>query len=922
MPSYFGLNVSQSPQNIWSITVIYFLVCCSVVRGQTATPPNGDGTSALPYLITNLSELYWISSNNNVSGFGGFNTKYFKLVNDIDASATSDPAQWPNGWIAIGNSSANAFKGNFDGNGKSINGLHIVCGTAEAGLFGYLSGAVLNNFTLNVKIKLSSSSSQSESGALAGTVTNGCSFTDVHVRVTHSLNPVILSPPTYQLGSSWSMVGGFVGRSDGTTSATNNFTRCSVVADTLYTRCYRSGGFVGSTKNSQFSQCYADVRIFDVETYTATTVSSNYVKNTQWLVGGFAGYVETGGSFEDCYVVGEINGWHGIHGFAGTMANLGTYATRCFMGAKIKLWSWDLSRTTFNTSSALYLGIFQVGGRGSVVDCIADQYAQVQAVHANFYSGQSVTTMTTSSTLGTQQAIYQTKNFVFPTVWSWDGLTNNGYPFLTSNSPTTIASNISTPATSYTLPPSQTIQVLPGVKIEVGTLNLNGSNLVLNANSSSYSQLKFSSLSGSGGIVQENYISSGAHMISSSVASGFTNSSGDESKLYSYNAATGAWNSIGSSIGTPGMGYFANVDPSNNPFISAAGTSNVSGTPNTSNTWTISNALNTAPSSSNTSSSGWNLLGNPYTCGLDFSNVYSNNSSLIENSFYIWDATAGGGAGGYLYYSGGGLSSAIIPPMQAFWVQAKTSQSGSITTTMSADGTVASSPTYYKTRPDNLVLHAALLGDTLISDRMWVAHVSGTTSSFDGAYDAWKMTNGPLMPNIYSYVDAEGIAINALDLNGNQIIPVGFDYVDVGAKFRITLEQVTNGQVYQVYLEDKALQQFHDLNQGDYPFTHQVWTQEEPRFALHVSQSTLGTEESDASPTSLVIYQDGARLMVHWYDSDQVNYRLVTVDGKEVSKGAIESGLQSLDAPVVSGVYILELAHPHGIERQKFLVTY
>ncbi len=169
MPSYFRLNVSQSPQNIWSITVIYFLVCCSVVRGQTATTPAGAGTSAAdPYLITNLSELYWISSNNNANC--GFANKYFKLVNDIDASATSDPTQWPNGWIAIGNWGPNGsnncywFKGNFDGNGKSINGLHIVCGTAEAGLFGYLSGAVLNNFTLNAKIKLSNTSSQSESG--------------------------------------------------------------------------------------------------------------------------------------------------------------------------------------------------------------------------------------------------------------------------------------------------------------------------------------------------------------------------------------------------------------------------------------------------------------------------------------------------------------------------------------------------------------------------------------------------------------------------------------------------------------------------------------------------------------------------------------------------------------------------------------
>jgi hypothetical protein len=881
----------------WRNLLLTVLTVTTQAFAQQSSQPSGSGTSSQPFLIENLDHLNWMAlSNNNSSGFYGV---YFKLANDIDASATSDILIWPNGWIAIGYSGT-PFKGYFDGQGYSITGLRIINSSSNAvhGFFGIISGATISNLKLNLELDFSNLTSSSRSGGLASKINSSSFVQDVHVTIEH----IFPQDANGNYDGNLTLLGGFVGESNSST-----FKDCSLIGKPLYMSSYRSGGFVGASTSCVFKRCFADVEIYDIIKVTVT--------NSQQHSGGFAGFSSLD-NFRNCYVVGELNGWYGLYGFAGTNTSASNFDT-CYTGIRINEWSWDGSKTFLANPGNLDYGIFKTYNRGiATLNCYADVLNN-QGLPSKFYSSVQNITQTNAPL---NSATYVGWNFT--TIWDWDGITNGGYPFLRSNPPITIASNISTPATSYTLPPSQTIQVLPGVKIEVGTLNLNGSNLVLNANSSSYGQLKFSSLSGSGGIVQENYISSGAHMISSSVASGFTNSSGDESKLYSYNASTGAWNSIGSSIGTPGVGYFANVDPSNNPFISAAGTSNVSGTPNTSNTWTISNALNTAPTSSNTSSSGWNLLGNPYTCGLDFSSVYSNNSSLIENAFYIWDATAGGGAGGYVYYSGGGLSSPIIPPMQAFWVQAKTSQSGSITTTMSADGTVASSPTYYKTRPDNLVLHAALLGDTLISDRMWVAHVSGTTSSFDGAYDAWKMTNGPLMPNIYSYVDAEGIAINALDLNGNQIIPVGFDYVDVGAKFRITLEQVTNGQVYQVYLEDKALQQFHDLNQGDYPFTHQVWTQEEPRFALHVSQSTVGTEESDASPTSLVIYQDGARLMVHWYDSDQANYRLVTVDGKEVSKGAIESGLQSLDAPEVSGVYILELAHPYGVERQKFLVTY
>jgi hypothetical protein len=889
IPSYFGLWVSQSRQSIWSITILYFLVCGSVVRGQTATVPSvGSGSATDPYLITNLNELYWVSVSCAASS--NFSTnQYFQLTNDIDASATCG---WQSGWQVIGTSSK-AFKGIFDGQGYSIIGLCIINSGGTNGLFGLVNNATIRDLDVSIQLDFTNNAtSYSSSGGLAWKIENTSLVQNVHVTIKHILPP----NSNGHFNGSLTSVGGFVGQSTYST-----FEDCSLIGRPLYMSSSRSGGFVGPTDHCVFKRCYANVEIYDLIQATVT--------NSQQHASGFAGFSSLD-MFRNCYVVGELNGWYGLYGFAGTNTSNSNFDT-CYTGIRINEWSWDGSKSFLTSPGNLDYGIFKTYNRGiATPNCYADVLNN-QNLPSKFYSTVQNITQTNAPF---NSATYVGWNFT--TIWDWDGITNGGYPFLRSNPPGSIASNISTPSSSVTLPSNQIIQVLPGVTIEVGTLDLNGSNLVLNANSSSYSQLKFSSLSGSGAIEQENYISSGAHMISSSVTSGFTNSSGDESKLYSYNAATGAWNTIGASVGIPGVGYFANVDPSNIPFISAAGTSQVSGTPNMSNTWSIGSAVNTAPMSNNaSSSSGWNLIGNPYTCGLDWTLVTKTN---LNNAYYIWDESTSS----YLFYSGsgGGTLTGVIPPMQAFWVQA--TGSTSIATTMSADGTVAFTPRYYKTRPDNLVIRAALLGDTLITDRMWVAHVSGTTSSFDGAYDAWKMTNGPLMPNIYSYVDAEEMASNALDLHGNQILPVGFDYVDAGSKFRINLEQVTNGQGYQVYLEDKALQQFHDLNQGDYLFTHQVWTQEEPRFALHVSQSTLGTVEPSASSTSLVIYQDGSRLMVQWHDSDKANYRLVTLDGKEKSKGTIYSGLQSLNAPRSSGMYILELEGPSGVQRQKFLVTY
>jgi hypothetical protein len=859
---------------------IEFIVLGGPLCAQAIVPPLEDPTNQVNsstnrYVISLPGHFYWLSSTR----LGSSQFTWVKQINDIDVSLL--------GVSNYGNigSSVNPLRMDYEGGGNQILGISYVQDEHRRSFFTYLKDCIITNLILR-------------DPSITGSM---------HAAAGFSVYAVNSQFTNCQVAGG--LVHGAIMASGFVAEATNStFTNCSSDC-TLISDNWGCAGIAFQCVNTAIIKC----SVYGTSTELSTVSGGGKASGLPYRgMGGIAGTVDATTTIIDSFCDADIT-WNN----SATVEPFGGVAGRNDGKIENSYFSGSILSTTPRTNCKPIVGYGNVyNGTGTPSNT---SVYQSQPYFSSIIQTNAIPVVDMTDNTLTAYATWLSDGG-----WLMSSGINNNLPYQPASVYVTSSTNSGT-SSNVTVPANTTYTVNPGVVLSVDTLK-NYGNILLSANANGYSQLKFNYWykntpgdRGANVIAQEQHLESGSHLISSPVSTGFTTTSGDNSKLYAFDASLGNWTAMGSNVSTAGLGYAARVDASQIPFLTAVSNVSVSGTPNTSNTWTISNA---SLATSTGSGAGWNLLGNPYTCGLDFSNVYSNNSSLIENAFYIWDATAGGGAGGYVYYSGGGLSSPIIPPMQAFWVQAKTSQSGSITTTMSADGTVASSPTYYKTRPDNLVLHAALLGDTLISDRMWVAHVAGTTTSFDGAYDAWKMTNGPSMPNIYSYVDAEGIAINALDLNGNQIIPVGFDYVDVGAKFRITLEQVTNGQVYQVYLEDKALQQFHDLNQGDYPFTHQVWTQEEPRFALHVSQSTVGTEESDASPTSLVIYQDGARLMVHWYDSDQANYRLVTVDGKEVSKGAIQSGLQSLDAPVVSGVYILELAHPYGVERQKFLVTY
>ena len=137
----------------------------NVWDGTTADSFKGTGTLEDPYIISNGSELAYLSSQLNTTNYEG---KYFVLKNDIvlndgvfsydkDSGIKYTKNNIEN--IATPNSennninifkSLNGFKGNFDGNSFSIYGLYIDEPTGEQnGLFTNLEGNVSNLYVEN-----------------------------------------------------------------------------------------------------------------------------------------------------------------------------------------------------------------------------------------------------------------------------------------------------------------------------------------------------------------------------------------------------------------------------------------------------------------------------------------------------------------------------------------------------------------------------------------------------------------------------------------------------------------------------------------------------------------------------------------------------------------------------------------------------
>ena len=101
----------------------------------------GAGTAADPYLIGNLSTFK--AFRDAVNAGDNYDGKSFKLTANIDLSSEAN-------WTPIGDAGAHAFKGIFDGDGKTISHLTITGTGAYKALFGYVGGGTTEIGNVNL----------------------------------------------------------------------------------------------------------------------------------------------------------------------------------------------------------------------------------------------------------------------------------------------------------------------------------------------------------------------------------------------------------------------------------------------------------------------------------------------------------------------------------------------------------------------------------------------------------------------------------------------------------------------------------------------------------------------------------------------------------------------------------------------------
>ncbi len=328
-----------------------------------------------------------------------FEGKTVKLGDDIDmASATN--------WVAIGNAT-NQFKGTFDGNSKTINGITATGTEGYMGLFGYNAGTIQN---LNIS--------------------QFCTFTST------TTGDYVGAVAAYNAGTI-----------KGVTSA------ATVKADSAYNvggiAGFNDGGkvYVGSSKT--YTVTHGQGAIFDCSTSGAVTGSNK--------VGGITG--ENAGAIKTCSSSSTVDGTNtgsknGVGGIAGRNGNNDTafeepVIDSCYFTGTVGRTGqkWIGGIAGFNSEKSAITNCYMAGtlvggGDGGYYNAIAGRQ-EGASLCSNNYAIEGITgSGTTEAETGTSKTADELKAAAMVTAlnktetnFQADSATatNNGYPVFASN---------------------------------------------------------------------------------------------------------------------------------------------------------------------------------------------------------------------------------------------------------------------------------------------------------------------------------------------------------------------------------------------------------------------------------------------------------------------------------------------------------
>lgn len=312
---------------------------------------------------------------------------------------------------------------------------------------------------------------------------------------------------------------------------------------------------------------------------------------------------------------------------------------------------------------------------------------------------------------------------------------------------------------------------------------------------------------------------------------------------------------------------------------------------------------------------GFNLIGNPYPCSLD----WNSNWNMFKMSGWMVVYNNGVYQG---YHTDGtsynGKTNGIIPPTQGFWVRAM--QNNPNLTIPSSQRLNANQAFYKNTKMQIYPMVRIESQRNGFTDEAVVIFHPECTDWFDGFYDLQKFTNVAEAPQLSIISNDTMYAVNFMNDNYyNKVVQIGFKTGEEGI-YSIKASDISNfDNSVKIYLEDVKTKTITELIESSpYNFSYHPGDNQH-RFNLHFKETTYDIQEINMS--NIVVYSHGNQITIQTKVHQEGNVVIHNILGQEVFRNQLnEMGITNIQLNSGMGYYVVSVQTSDNIFTQKVFI--
>jgi hypothetical protein len=332
---------------------------------------------------------------------------------------------------------------------------------------------------------------------------------------------------------------------------------------------------------------------------------------------------------------------------------------------------------------------------------------------------------------------------------------------------------------------------------------------------------------------------------------------------------------------------------------------------------------------------GWNLVGNPFACTIDWdlikAQVNASDFNHVDDAIYVWNplntSFASGGYSSYVAGVGSGTSvvgTKYISSSQSFFIKANAStpivkiyESHKVSDQKGGE--------IFKTKIENPNhISIKLYADSIQIDDAVLHFTDGATKNFDSKFDAYDLTEGIgfLTADLKDTLSISGFPL----LKNNDVAKINIFKQATGTYKMIFTDLNSFTSIPEAYLIDKYLNKNTlILDNGVYSFdidSNNLFTYGNTRFEIVFTKTNISFKNDliNNVETNIALYPNPANEVLNINISNNIynNYyvTIVNISGAEVMKTFMNSSSAQLNIVELNhGVYFVKVTNENGFNK-------